>query len=79
MKVNINNAEELKSELVRLSRLRREQELYLGDQYKIIKNKVQTPSRIVGAVASNLPGVSLVKGLFSSFTKDKSQVDLHFL
>jgi len=75
MKVNINNAEELKSELVRLSRLRREQELYLGDQYKIIKNKVQTPSRIVGAVASNLPGVSLVKGLFSSFTKDKSQVD----
>lgn len=75
MKVNINNAEELKSELVRLSRLRREQELYLGDQYKIIKNKVQTPSRIVGAVASNLPGVSLVKGLFSSFTKDKSQVE----
>lgn len=75
MKVNINNAEELKSELVRLSRLRREQELYLGDQYKILKNKVQTPSRIVGAVASNLPGVSLVKGLFSYFTKDKSQVE----
>ena len=76
MKVNINNAEELKSELVRLSRLRREQELYLGDQYKILKNKVQTPSRIVGAVASNLPGVSLVKGLFSSLGKDKSHAGI---
>jgi len=75
MKVNINNAEELKSELVRLSRLRREQELYLGDQYKILKNKVQTPSRIVGAVASNLPGVSIIKGLFSSLGKDKSHLD----
>ena len=76
MKVNINNSEELKNELVRLSRLRVEQELYLGDQYKILKNKVQTPSRIVGAVASNLPGVSLVKRLFSSFGKDKSHADI---
>ncbi|MGN0004239.1 MAG: hypothetical protein ACI35V_12480 [Sphingobacterium composti] len=75
MKVNINNSEELKNELVRLSRLRLEQELYLGDQYKLLKNKVQTPSRIVGAVASNLPGVSLIKGLFSSFGKDKGHSD----
>jgi hypothetical protein len=73
MKVNINNSEELKCELVRLSRLRREQELYLGDQYKLLKNKVQTPSRVVGAIASSIPGVDLVKGLFSSFGKDKNE------
>ena len=66
MKVNINNSEELKNELVRLSRLRKEQEVYLGDQYKLLKNKVQTPTRILGAVASSVPGVGLVKGLFSS-------------
>lgn len=78
MKVNINNSEELKNELVRLSRLRREQEIYLGDQYKILKNKVQTPSRIIGAVASSVPGVSLVKGLFSSFGKSNSNVDVSY-
>lgn len=68
MRVNINNSEELKNELLRLSRLRREQELYLGDQYQLLKNKVKTPSRILGALTSGLPGMSLIKGLFSSPT-----------
>lgn len=72
MKVNINNTEELKIELVRLSRLKKEQESYLGDQYKLLKNKVETPSRVINAVASNMPGVSLIKGLFSSVTASKS-------
>ena len=67
MKVNINNSEDLKNELVRLSRLRKEQEIYLVDQYKLLKHKVEAPSRVIGAVASTIPGVSLVKGLFSSF------------
>ena len=66
MKVNINNTKELKHELVRLSRLRREQEAYLGDQYKVLKSKVEAPSRIFNAVTSNIPGVGVVKGLFSS-------------
>lgn len=66
MKVNINNSEDLKSELLRLSRLKKEQELYLGDQYKLLRHKIAAPSRVIGAVASAIPGVGLVKGLFSS-------------
>lgn len=72
MRVNINNSEELKNELVRLCRLRREQEGYLDDQYKLLKNKVQAPSRIFGAVASTIPGVDLVRGMFSSLGKKQS-------
>lgn len=66
MKSKINNINDLKLEIARLSVLKREQEGYLGDQYKLLKNKVETPSRILGAVTSNIPGVSMVKGLFSS-------------
>ena len=74
MKVNINNSEELKNELLRLNKLRKEQEVYLGDQYNLLKNKVQTPTRILGAVTSGIPGVGLVKGLFSSLGKSKDVV-----
>ena len=66
MKTKIANIDELKQEIARLSRLKAEQESYLVDQYKLLKNKVETPSRIIGAVADNIPGVGLVKGLFSS-------------
>lgn len=76
MKVNINNSEELKNELLRLNRLRKEQEVYLGDQYQILKNKVQTPARILGVIASNVPGVSLVKDLFSSIGKSTNTNDV---
>lgn len=75
MRVNINNSVELKNELLRLSRLRREQELYLGDQYKLLKNKAQTPFRIIGAIASSIPGVDIFRRLFTSFVKDKKDVN----
>ena len=77
MRVNINNSEELKNELVRLCRLRKEQEMYLGDQYTFLKHKLETPSRVVGAIASTIPGVDMVRGLFSSMTgakKDKNEI-----
>ncbi|MCA5006000.1 hypothetical protein [Sphingobacterium bovistauri] len=73
MKVNINNSAELKTELVRLSRLRKEQEIYLGDQYTFLRNKIQTPSRVIGAVASNIPGFGLVKDVFSFLGKANSE------
>lgn len=75
MRVNINNSVELKNELLRLSRLRREQELYLGDQYKLLKNKAQTPFRIIGAIASSIPGVDIFRRLFTTFAKDKKDVN----
>ena len=46
----------------------------MGDQYNLLKNKVQTPTRILGAVTSSIPGVGLVKGLFSSLSKSKDVV-----
>lgn len=76
MRANINNSEELKNEIVRLCRLRKEQESYLNDQYKLLKNKAQAPSRFLGAVASTIPGVNLVTGLFSSMgSKSNGKVD----
>ena len=72
MKVNnINNSAELKNELVRLSRLRKEQEMYLGDQYKLLQHKVKAPVRVISTIASSIPGVGLIQGLFSSFTDAK--------
>ncbi len=71
MRVNINNSEELKNELVRLCRLRKEQEMYLGDQYRLLKHKVEAPSRVIGAVASTIPGVDMVRGFFASMTGSK--------
>lgn len=65
MRININNSEDLKNEISRLSRLKIEQEEYLSDQYVLLRNKIETPSRVLGAVASNIPGIGLVKGLFS--------------
>lgn len=66
MKTKITNAEELKQEITRLSRLRKEQAFYLEDQYGLLKNKVETPIRFINNFSSHVPGVGIVKGLFSS-------------
>lgn len=67
MKARINNITELKLEIARLNQLKKEQEGYLIDQYQLLKNKIEAPARFVGAVTSSIPGVDLVKGIFSSF------------
>lgn len=66
MKTKINNIEELKWEIARLTELRREQEAYLNVQYTLLKNKVEAPARIFGTVVSSVPGYNLVKGMVSS-------------
>ena len=78
MKTRINNVEELKNEIARLSNLRREQEFYLKDQYSLLKDKVESPMRFVNNLTAHVPGVNMVKGLFSGIgsstnhTADKS-------
>lgn len=67
MKAKINNIGELRLEIARLSQLKKEQEAYLADQYHLLKHKVEAPARFVGTIASSIPGVDLVKGVFSSF------------
>lgn len=66
MKIKIKNSEELKKELLRLTLLKKEQEAYLAQQYTLLKNKVETPARVFNAVVSNVPGVGMIKGLFST-------------
>lgn len=66
MKTKITNISDLNKEIVRLSRLKKEQEGYLTDQYILLKNKIETPSRVLGAIANSVPGVGLVKDVFSS-------------
>ena len=79
MKTRINNVEELKQEITRLSLLRREQEFYLKDQYSLLKDKVESPMRFINNLSTHVPGVNMVKGLFSGIgasansTGDKSE------
>ncbi|MCI0921466.1 hypothetical protein [Sphingobacterium rhinopitheci] len=69
MKTKINNLDELKWEIARLTELKREQESYLNDQYTLLKNKVDMPARVFGTVASSIPGFNLVKSVVSSIGK----------
>lgn len=67
MKAKINNIGELRLEIARLNQLKKEQQAYLADQYHLLRHKVEAPARFVGTIASSIPGVDLVKGIFSSF------------
>lgn len=66
MKANINTLEELKLEIARLKRLRGEQEVYLGNQFSLIKQKIDRPAQVMGAIATSIPGVNLLRGFFST-------------
>lgn len=68
MKVKITNSLELKAELVRLNRLKKEQEAYLGDQLTLLKHKVEAPKRFFNSFTSKIPGVGMFKDVFSSFS-----------
>jgi len=72
MKTRITNADELKQEIARLSKLRREQEFYLQDQYTLLKGKVEAPVRFINNFSSQIPGVGIVKGIFSGITSANS-------
>src|SRR5690606_29348118 len=73
MSVKIHNIAELKEEIRRLTQLKNEQEAYLSNQYLLLRKKIETPSRLLGMLTSSIPGVDMVKGLFSSvLSKEKS-------
>jgi len=75
MKTKIKNLEELKWEIARLTELTREQEAYLGDQYILLKDKVEKPIRVLNNVTSSIPGVGLVKDLFFRDPKSATKGD----
>lgn len=68
MSHKITNIADLQREIARLKNLKKEQEAYLLDQYALLRKKIEIPSRILGMVTSYIPGVDMVKGLFSSIT-----------
>ena len=68
MRRNINNIDDLKWEIARLTELKREQESYLTGQYTLLKDKVDKPVRILSSVTSSIPGFNVVKGLFATVT-----------
>ena len=63
--IKINNAGDLKMEIARLQLRKTEQEAYLADQYRLLKNKVEAPIRFLNNVTSHIPGVGMFKGLVS--------------
>lgn len=66
MSTKINNIDDLKSEITRISRLKVEQEAFLGDQYRLLRNKIAQPARVLGTLSSAIPGVDMLRGLFSA-------------
>ncbi len=62
---SITNIDELAAEISRLKAKKTEQEQFLGNQYQLLKHKIEAPSRILNMVFNRVPGVSAVKGLIS--------------
>lgn len=67
----IKHLDDLRSEIVRLKALAKEQEDYLGDQYRLFNEKLAAPVRFVKSITSWIPGVDLAKGLFAKGRKDE--------
>ena len=75
----IDNLADLKVEIARLQRRRKEQEAYLADQYELLKVKVNTPFRVMQRITSHVPGAGMLKGLTSSVGKAVQQKDADWL
>ncbi|AIM39220.1 hypothetical protein KO02_22920 [Sphingobacterium sp. ML3W] len=69
----IHNLAELKTEIARLKVLKNEQEAYLKSQVSLLNHKIETPMRIFKAVKSNIPGLDMLSGLFSSTVKGEAK------
>ena len=75
----INNLLDLKTEIVRMSALKKEQEAYLLDQYGLLRDKVEAPMRIFRSVTGAIPGVGMVKGVMSGIGKAAQSKDADWL
>src|SRR5690554_2252547 len=67
----INNLEDLLNEIARVDTLREEQEEYLSNQYRLFKQKVEKPFRVINSLFDFIPGSSAVKGVLSLARKNK--------
>ena len=77
--IKINNLQDLRSEIARVQLRKKEQEVYLSDQYHLLKKKIEAPVRFLNNVTSHVPGVGMVKGLFSGVRKATQSKDSDWL
>ena len=63
MRIKVTNFDELTAEIARLKVQKKEQEVFLLNQYDLLKHKIETPVRVANMVFNRVPGVSMVKGL----------------
>lgn len=75
----INNLGDLQAEIAHLRLRRNEQEAYLGDQYKLLRAKIDTPFRLIRRITSHVPGVGMLKGLTSGIGKAVESKDADWL
>lgn len=76
---SIRNSKDLKLEIARLTRVKREQEAYLKDQYFLLKNKINTPVRVFNNIFSYVPGADFAKGIFSFRASQRSEKESDWL
>ena len=65
MKNKITNIEELTAEIVRLKIQKNEQQVFLINQYDLLKAKISAPARVMNLLFSRVPGVGALKGIFA--------------
>lgn len=73
MSVHIKNIHDLKGEISRLTQLKKEQEAYLSEQYRLLRYKIEAPSRVLGILTDQIPGVSSIKGIIEAIPAFKKQ------
>lgn len=67
------------NEIARIDTLKDEQEAYLSNQYQLLKRKVQGPARFVNMLVSNVPGIGMVKDVFSAVSKTSKKSNADWL
>ena len=68
MSVNITNVRELTAEIARLKAEKKEQEVFLQEQYELFCHKIETPVRVAKMLSSKIPGVAAIRGLASGIS-----------
>lgn len=69
MRNEINNLDDLLNEIARVDTLREEQEEYLSNQFRLLKEKVEAPIRMVNRVFDMIPGSNMLKSAVSAVRK----------
>lgn len=67
---NITNLDELRAEIARLESLKKEQEVYLGDQMGLLQHKVEAPIRLIKKFTSWRPTPQNLSKRISGSTND---------